>query len=263
MEKIATTATKLLHSTSAKFSTMSTNKYFLYFTAFLAITTVFGYLATNKFKAVIFFGMVSLVVSKITPNMSVVLLIAVLATNLLVSMRTFREGMEDTTTTSTDSTEIEDTNADVEDKMTPEQRKALAVVKTTPSIKDAKIKMYKGNAVIASSNVEEDEEDEEDVPEAMTSMTKSQNNAKGASSRIDYASTLENAYSNLEGALGAGGIKELTKDTSKLMAQQKELFQSMQQMGPLIEDAKSMMKGFDMKSLSGLASLATGVEQKK
>jgi len=260
MEKIATTATKLLHSTSAKFSTMSTNKYFLYFTAFLAITTVFGYLATNKFKAVIFFGMVSLVVSKITPNMSVVLLIAVLATNLLVSMRTFREGMEDTTTTSTDSTENEDTNADVEDKMTPEQRKALAAVKTTPSIKYAKIKLDKENAVIASSNVEEDEED---VPEAMTSMTKSQNNAKGASSRIDYASTLENAYSNLEGALGAGGIKELTKDTSKLMAQQKELFQSMQQMGPLIEDAKSMMKGFDMKSLSGLASLATGVEQKK
>jgi hypothetical protein len=44
------------------------------------------------------------------------------------------------------------------------------------------------------------------------------------------------------------------------MSQQKELFQSMQQMAPLIEDAKSMMKGFDMKSLSGLASLATGVE---
>ena len=259
MEK---SANKLFQSATAKFSALSTNKYFLYFTVFLAITTVFGYLATNKMKAVLLFAMVGLLVSKFTSNMSVILIIAVLTTNLFASMRTFREGMEDSSTTDSSTTDSDSANdnTDVEDKMTPEQRKALALVKTTPTIKDAKLKLKKATKLSAIAPETTGATDVNDEPEAMTSMNKSQNSTKGASSRIDYASTLENAYSDLEGALGAGGIKGLTKDTSKLMSQQKELFQSMQQMAPLIEDAKSMMKGFDMKSLSGLASLATGVE---
>ncbi|MDA9072401.1 hypothetical protein N9K75_00845 [bacterium] len=262
-------ATKLLNSASAKFHTLSTNKYFLYFTAFLAITTVFGYLATNKVKAVVLLALIAMIVSKFTTNMSVVLLIAVLATNLLMSMRTVREGMED----ASDSTSTEESvdNSDTENKMNPKQIKALSALKTEPTVKDAKKKITKGTKISNTiTNVNADDVNADDVnaddvntdesaPEPMTSMSRSQNNAKGASSRIDYASTLENAYSDLEKSLGAGGIKELTKDTSKLMTQQKELFQSMQQMAPLITDAKEMLKGFDMKSLTGLAGLATGV----
>ena len=257
-------ATKLLNSASAKFHALSTNKYFLYFTAFLAITTVLGYLATNKVKAVVLFALIAMIVSKFTTNMSVVLLIAVLATNLLMSMRTVREGMED----ASDSTSTEESvdNSDTEIKMNPKQIKALSALKTEPTVKDAKKKITKGTKIsntIANVNADDANADDanadESAPEPMTSMSRSQNNAKGASSRIDYASTLENAYSDLEKSLGAGGIKELTKDTSKLMTQQKELFQSMQQMAPLITDAKEMLKGFDMKSLTGLAGLATGV----
>lgn len=262
-------ATKLLNSASAKFHALSTNKYFLYFTAFLAITTVLGYLATNKVKAVVLFALIAMIVSKFTTNMSVVLLIAVLATNLLMSMRTVREGMED----ASDSTSTEESvdNSDTENKMNPKQIKALSALKTEPTVKDAKKKITKGTKIsntIANVNADDVNADDanaadvnadESAPEPMTSMSRSQNNAKGASSRIDYASTLENAYSDLEKSLGAGGIKELTKDTSKLMTQQKELFQSMQQMAPLITDAKEMLKGFDMKSLTGLAGLATGV----
>tara|TARA_B110000285_G_scaffold194233_1_gene223761 strand:- start:4404 stop:5204 length:801 start_codon:yes stop_codon:yes gene_type:complete len=252
-------ATKLLNSASAKFHALSTNKYFLYFTAFLAITTVLGYLATNKVKAVVLFALIAMIVSKFTTNMSVVLLIAVLATNLLMSMRTVREGMED----ASDSTSTEESvdNSDTENKMNPKQIKALSALKTEPTVKDAKKKITKGTKIsntITNVNAADVNADES-APEPMTSMSRSQNNAKGASSRIDYASTLENAYSDLEKSLGSGGIKELTKDTSKLMTQQKELFQSMQQMAPLITDAKEMLKGFDMKSLTGLAGLATGV----
>ncbi len=132
-------------------------------------------------------------------------------------------------------------------------------------MKDAKKKVAKADAVkIAKSEANVDANtDAEAEPEAMSSMTKTQNNTKGGSSRIDYASTLENAYSDLSASLGSGGIKELTKDTSKLMAQQKELFESMQAMAPLIQDAKDMMQGFDMKSLGDLATLATNVNGPK
>ena len=206
--------------------------------------------------------------------MSVILLIAILATSFLVSMKAFRqgtrEGMEDgTTDETTESTETTstETNTDVEDKMDPAAKKALAIMKTTPSIKDAKKKMAKGAE--AKELVDEDQlpmkiDKEEGEPEPMTSMTKNQNNTKGGgASRIDYASTLESAYGNLESALGSGGIKQLTADTAGLMAQQKELFQSMQQMTPLIDDAKSMLAGLDMKSLSGLANVAAGVDAKQ
>jgi len=197
-------------------------------------------------------------VSKFTPNMSIILLIAVLSTSLLVSMKTLREGMTDDTTS--ESTESDTDNTDVEDKLQPTQKKALAALKAEPSVKDAKLKLAKGGVIKDAKQVDvEETTGDTDEPEAMTSMSKSQNNAKGASNRIDYASTLESAYSDLEGALGSGGIKQLTQDTSALMSQQKELFQSMKQMAPLIDDAKSMLKGFDMKSLNGLASMATSV----
>jgi len=270
-------ATKAFRSASSKFSTLSTNKYFLYFVAALAAFTVIGYLATNQVRAVIFFALIAVLTSKFTPNMSVILLIAVLATSFLVSMKAFRQGVtegmtdgtDDTSTTETSSTETTstETNADVEDKMDPAAKKALAIMKTTPSIKDAKKKMAKGTE--AKELVDEDQlpmkiDKEEGEPEPMTSMTKNQNNTKGGgASRIDYASTLESAYGNLESALGSGGIKQLTADTSNLMSQQKELFQSMQQMTPLINDAKSMLKGLDMKSLSGLANMAAGVDAKQ
>ncbi len=267
MEK---SATKVFRSASSKFSTLSTNKTFLYVVAAFAVFSVVGYLASNQMRAVVFFALIAVLTSKFTPNMSIVLLIAVLATSFLVSIKAFRqgrEGMTDETSTTTSTTETSDTNTDVEDKMDPPAKKALAIVKSTPSIKDAKKKMAKGaeaKELVDQHQMSTEAAPKEGDPEPMTSMTKNQNNTKGGgASRIDYASTLESAYGNLESALGSGGIKQLTKDTSNLMSQQKELFQSMQQMTPLINDAKSMLQGLDMKSLSGLANMAAGVNAKQ
>lgn len=259
-------ASKMFYKASNKFSELSTKKTFLYVVAALSAFSMIGYLATNQIKPAIFFVLVALVASQFSTNMAIILLIAMLTTNFFASMRAFkgsvREGMED------GSDEVEatdDANKDVEDKMTSEQKQALKAVKTSKTMKDAKKKVAKADAVkIAKSEANVDANtDAEAEPEAMSSMTKTQNNTKGGSSRIDYASTLENAYSDLSASLGSGGIKELTKDTSKLMAQQKELFQSMQAMAPLIQDAKDMMQGFDMKSLGDLATLATNVNGPK
>jgi len=262
-------ASKIFYKASNKFSELSTKKTFLYVVAALSAFSIIGYLATNQIKPAIFFVLVALVASQFSTNMAIILLIAILTTNFFASMRAFkgsvREGMEDG---SAETEATDDANKDVEDKMTSEQKQALKAVKTSKTMKDAKKKVVKADAVkVAKSETTKTDtnaNEEGDVePEAMSSMTKTQNNTKGGSSRIDYASTLENAYSDLSASLGSGGIKELTKDTSKLMAQQKELFQSMQAMAPLIQDAKEMMQGFDMKSLGDLATLATNVNGPK
>ena len=81
----------------------------------------------------------------------------------------------------------------------------------------------------------------------------------GGSSRIDYATTLEDAYDNLDKILGSDGINKLSNDTRRLMQQQQKLFDTMANMMPMIESAKDMMGGIDMSKLGDLSNLAGGL----
>jgi hypothetical protein len=83
----------------------------------------------------------------------------------------------------------------------------------------------------------------------MTNMGKKNN-------RIDYASTVEDAYDDLNKVLGGDGIKRLTDDTQKLMGQQMKLAEAMKSMTPLMTQAKELMKGFDMKGMGDITSMA-------
>jgi hypothetical protein len=94
------------------------------------------------------------------------------------------------------------------------------------------------------------EEEPEPEPEKFSGINNKKNN------RIDYAATVEDAYSDLSKVLGGDGIKNLTSDTQKLMKQQLQLAEAMQSMTPLLEQAKSLIGGFDMKNFDGIASLA-------
>jgi hypothetical protein len=82
-------------------------------------------------------------------------------------------------------------------------------------------------------------------------------------SRIDYATTLEDAYDNLDKILGSDGINKLTADTQRLMQQQQKLFDTMSNMIPMINTAKDMMGSIDMSQLGGLADLASNLSNKK
>ena len=66
---------------------------------------------------------------------------------------------------------------------------------------------------------------------------------------IDYASTVEDAYDDLNKILGGDGIKRLTADTQGLMQQQMELTKAMEglepmfsKFEPLLDKAKDMLK---------------------
>jgi dipeptidyl aminopeptidase/acylaminoacyl peptidase len=88
---------------------------------------------------------------------------------------------------------------------------------------------------------------------------------KNGSAKIDYATTIEDAYDDLNQILGSDGIKNLTDDTQRLMKQQMELAKSMeamtplvQQMLPMAEKAKDMMASMDNNNgdMSGLLAMA-------
>jgi hypothetical protein len=68
------------------------------------------------------------------------------------------------------------------------------------------------------------------------------NKKKGGSYDIDYASTVEDAYDQLNKILGSDGIKRLTDDTQNLMKQQLQLAESMKSMTPIIQGMGPMLK---------------------
>jgi hypothetical protein len=296
-------------------SKLLTNKYFLYFIVFLAVTNVLGYLASNKLNAVIFFALVGFLASNFSKNMSVILLVAIVATNLLMANKSMREGLDNMTDEQKATAqasmqaaaedkkasmqETDDTvGADKLNMVDPQLGSGLSKLKAAKSSGDAKADLESNAQAKKATVMEEGESDEvfEDMehkpiidpnnretrrttePETFKAHTSTSNkkksgfnNIKGGSSlsnaapvngntRIDYATTLEDAYTNLEGILGSDGIGKLTNDTQKLMSQQQKLFDTMNNMVPMIETAKNMMDSLDMKQLGGMTDMIKGLK---
>jgi hypothetical protein len=69
---------------------------------------------------------------------------------------------------------------------------------------------------------------------------------------------MEHAYNNLDKMLGSDSIRKLSGDTQKLMANQQKLFDTMQNMAPALESAKTMLKGLDMGGLNDIVNGMNG-----
>jgi hypothetical protein len=231
---------------------------------FLASTNVLGYLVTNKLNAVIFFALVSLLTYQFSKNMSVILLIAIIATNFMMSSKILREGLENSNTAIDKASSIDD-----------EIAKAVPIVKSSKTGEEAKEKMNAvvNHALSDDSDIENNKYSDinntdlnKPVPEAGAPEgagekigNKKNKTNENFGPRLDYAATIEQSYSNLDELLGSDSIKQLTTDTQKLMSQQQNLFNTMNQMVPVLEGAQNMLKGFDMSSLTnslkGISSL--------
>ena len=286
-------------------SKLLTNKYVLYFVVFLAASNVLGYLVSNKVNAVIFFALVAFLASNFSKNMIVILLVAIVATNLLMANKTMREGLENATLTdeqkASAQTKAEEKKTTVQETVDTDKLSSvdhqlgdgLNKLKNSESSEQAKAAMKEQAQTKKTTVMEEGEdvvfEDMEHKPiidpnnretkrttepetfKAINARKSGFHNPKGSSSlsnaapvngktRIDYATTLEDAYTNLESILGSDGISKLTNDTQRLMTQQQKLFDTMNNMVPMIETAKNMMDSLDMNKLGGIADMAKSIK---
>lgn len=242
-----------------------TNKYFLYFMVVLTGLNMLGYLVTNNYNAPIFFALIFILVSNFSKNMSVILLVCLLATNLLTARNIIKEGMQNNQ--KKDTAKPTASTDDKMDNIDPSFKKGATALKTSKSVSEAKTKYESGSSSNNDTEVITPPIDPNNMDLNLSSsvssvepnvsgMTNMKKGKSGSGSRLDYASTLEEAYDNLDKMLGSDGIKQLTTDTKDLMTKQQDLFKSMEGMAPLLQNAKSMLEGFDMKNLSGLANLA-------
>ncbi len=210
-----------------------TNKYVLYFVLFLAFTNFVGYVMVGNLNAMLLFIIFGLMVSYFSKNMVVVLGSAILLTNLFALNINKKEGFDQP---------IDKPNKKTDESPSKEKKHDNSE--------------HVLNSSIASSG-------EEETPEAKQAGFEVGRPKKG--SKIDYASTIKDAYSQLNELIGSDGIKNLTNDTQVLMKQQLQLAESMKSMTPLIEgitpllsQAQGMLGNIDPGTMNNLASIAKG-----
>jgi len=216
------------------------NKYVLYFVLFLAVSNLLGYMVVGNMNAVILFILIGGLMTFFSKNMIIVLTVPLVLTSVLLVGNRVSEGFEVTDEDKENAKEkIDDKKKEIKDKI----NEKVTGDPITPT--DAEVDLTTANSSAATTDPE-GVATTETKPENM-SLYKKKNN------RIDYASTLEDAYGDLNNILGKDGIKNLTKDTQKLMDQQMELAQALKGMAPLIGDAKKMLSGMDISGLTDMA----------
>jgi hypothetical protein len=208
-------------------SKLLTNRYVLYLVALLALFNVIGYMMMDKTQIVILFILVGYLMTHFSKNMVIVLLVPLVLVNLLTSGMMMKEGFSE--------------------GMCPAGQK---------EDKDGKCVPDSTNSIIACKDTEKfDEKTGKCVAIAIETDAFQSAGATKGGSRVDMGSTLEQAYDDLNSVLGSDGIKNLTSDTQNLMKQQLHLAEAMKEMGPLMQQAQSMLKSLNIDGIGDLPSL--------
>lgn len=246
------------------------NKYVLYIVFFLAVTNVFGYLITQNIKAVGLFILIGYLVYIFNKNMIIVLGIPLIFTALYVSTGAYKEGLEGKPDNKYDErrvvinnrTQQSPTNEITPPLTTEDERETVGGSTNFDRVGEEtqKPRRVADGAITREGTIKGTALVEEDARTTLSArkseLSDGMTNYRKKHPRLDYASTVEDAYGDLNQILGGDGIKRLTEDTQKLMNQQLQLADAMQSLTPLLTQAKSLVGSFDLKNLGGLADLA-------
>jgi hypothetical protein len=113
------------------------------------------------------------------------------------------------------------------------------------------------------NNDDDDDDDVDDDDDLVTGIGDDVVGDDMGGRGIDKKASMEAQYENLDNILGKDGIEAMTKDTQKLIKRQGKLAESMQAMGPLLNNAQELLQGFDMKQINGLQETLKSLKQKK
>ena len=230
------------------------NKYVLMVTTVIAVLNLIGYMAINDFESVIYFILLGLITFFFSKNMIIVFIIPIIFVNLF-RLKSTKEGMEnnskskDTTNVTNESTSKSKQNKNANSNNSSnnssndssnDSNKFKEVLQKAHS---QKASSQQGLPITplptTTTNTSNSDSSDATVDESFE-VGRSKKNSNGYN--IDYASTIEDAYDQLNNILGSDGIKQLTNDTQGLMKQQMQLAESMKQMGPMIQGMAPLMK---------------------
>jgi len=229
--------------------TVVQDKIVLYITLLASILNVLIYLSLREYDAVFFFVAIGLIASYFSKNMTIILMSAIAATFFAVSMKVIgkvREGM--TTATSKTTTPEEPTKAALSATLpvaspltspiadAPTNPKAPTKPKTPTEPKESMQALSPGSATASDDDLRESDKQDGVVA--------------GHKPRVNYASTLESAYDNLDKLLSSDAIKNMSSDTQRLASKQQALMGNIEKLEPMMQMAGQMLEKF---STGGMA----------
>jgi hypothetical protein len=247
------------------------DKNVLYVTLFITIINMFAYLMFRQFDAVLFFVIIGLITSHFSKNMIIILLTAILSTNLAISIKLIgkvKEGMENKDKSK--DAKNKDKDANNKDANNKDAKKKDAK-------KDKKKEGMESNANNKDANKDTSSNDKEpkcvgsDCKKKKDGFTQQLNPARINGSddddqdefdshpTVDYASTLESAYDNLDKLLSSDAINSMSEDTQRLAEKQQMLMGNINKLQPMMEKAGSMLEGLNMDKMTGMLG---GIQEK-
>ncbi len=238
-----------LKSTVAKFLT---NKWVLKIVAFLALFNVIGYAVMGHINSALYFIVIAVLVRYFSKNMTIVLGIPLIIVNLLSMKTRMLEGMENKSSDKTSQNTKDNTSSDNQNMI----NKLVQKNKNRPD--------QKSSQGLPMQPLEKVEEASDNAAQSTSGEQQGfeSGRRKNRGYDIDYATTVEDAYDELNNILGSDGIQRLTSDTQNLMKQQMQLAKAMESMGPMmqslapmVENLKGMM-GDGKEGLGGIMDLA-------
>lgn len=236
------------------------NKEFQYFIYFLSTVNIVGFIANRKLNAIFFFLLVTIISARfMKKHLAGALTIGLITTSLIATTRVIREGMTDSTSSTTEKDEEADTVIKNIAVTNPGLAVAAAKLNETNDVVAAKaslMKKKKRHELVSGGGSGDKKQQMVDVNNPdMTSSVEDDSAVEAFGDRmvrkpkIDYSTTMNDAYANLNSLLGSGGVNKLTEDTKQLLNQQKELFSTMQSMVPALSSAQDMMSKFNVNDL--------------
>ena len=231
------------------------NKFVLYGSLFAVLVTILRFLANRNFNGVILLTLIGVLMTYFSKNMIIVLLTAFVSVTVLdmLKMGGSIEGMKSSSKEGADTLKEKKKSADENEEDVEEGEETLhkdaATATATPPPAADKPEVKKETAT-ATATTTGDSKPKTGSKQGMTQLSPANYDGKDHSSektgkngnRIDYASTLEQAYDNIENIIGEDGVRGLTDQTKSLMNQQKQLMENMKDMGPLLKSAEGFMK---------------------
>jgi len=248
-----------------KGSKILTNKYFLYFVFIITIIYLFQLILAKKINLIILFGLISYIVYCFNKNMAIVLGVSLIITYITTLGMRVKEGF-DTATASADKTAAQTTiSADKtaiatnNPTLVSDKNNVTASDSTSGTLSNivnnakSKIQSTLGTTTQPTTTESTTTESTTTEPVSTESMNVMSNKKRN---RIDYASTVQDAYEDLNSMLGEDGIKGLTLDTNKLIEQQAQLASAMKNMTPLVKTAKELLNGFNFEGMNDISNMA-------
>lgn len=245
-----------------KLNKLLQDKLLLYVVAVASLIYVVQLLTEGKNNMVAIFAIVALLSTYFSKNMIVNLGIALLVTIAIGASNILQEGFEDNESTEEEEEDLDE--HDNEDSNNKSNHKKEGMNDKGKKAKKAFYLNVDDECVEASpsdcaegecytNNKCTEKFGQRSVPKSSPASVDGKNDKPG--DRIDYASTLEMAYDNLQGMLGEGGMKGLTDETKRLVTQQQSLMESLKSMTPIMKSAKATLDSMelpDMKEMQGM-----------